>query len=72
MNKEFYRELGELIKKHELTLVTGQGKDLNHFSDKMEGMTFFITNGEKKKPLGLGNHMIYESSVNIRLSKNRS
>jgi hypothetical protein len=46
MNKEFYRDLSELVKKHSLTLVAG--KDLRHLNDKFDGMSFFITNGKNE------------------------
>jgi hypothetical protein len=69
MTREFYEELGELIKKHNLTLVTGPNDNLGVFSKKFEGKMFFITDGTPNKSLQGCEKMMFESSHTIRLTK---
>ena len=41
MTKEFYTELGELIKKHKLTLITGNGDNLVKHTKGLQGNFMF-------------------------------
>lgn len=72
MTKEFYKELGELIKKHRLTMVSGPNNLLEPLTKKFEGKTFFITNCTPNKSLQGGEKMMFESSHTIQLIKNRN
>lgn len=72
MNIEFYKELGELIKKHKLTLVTGSNNGLEPFTKKFEGQMFFVTDGTPNMVLQGGEKMMFESSHTIMLKKNRN
>ena len=71
MTREFYTELAELIKKHKMTMVTGQPQGLEQFSKSFEGRMFFITDGTKSIHLQGGESMLYEASTIIKLEKNR-
>ena len=71
MTREFYTELAELIKKHKLTLVTGQPQGLEKFSKSFEGQMFFVTDGTKNIHLRGGEKMQFESSKTIKIQKNR-
>jgi hypothetical protein len=71
MTIEFYKELGELIKRHKLTLVTGPNNSLEPFTKKFEGAMFFVTDGTPNKSLQGGEKMMFESSHMITLKKNR-
>lgn len=71
MTREFYEELGELIKKHKLTLVTGSNNALEPITKKFEGRMFFITDGTPNMALRGCEKMMFESSHTIMLKKNR-
>lgn len=71
MTKEFYTELGELIKKHKLTLITGNGDNLVKHTKGLQGNFMFVTNGEKSTHLQGGESMMYEASATILITKNR-
>jgi len=71
MTREFYTELAELIKKHKMTLVTGQPQGLEQFSKSFEGNMFFVTDGTKSIHLRGGESMLYEASTTIKIEKNR-
>jgi len=71
MTKEFYTELGELIKKHKLTLITGNGDNLAEHTKGLQGNFMFVTNGEKSPHLQVGESMVPEASTTILMYKNR-
>ena len=71
MTREFYEELAELIKKHNLTLVTGSKDSLEPFTKKFDGKMFFITDGTFNIKLRGGEKIMHESSHVIKLSKLR-
>ncbi len=71
MTKEFYTELSELIKKHKLTLITGNSDNLANHTKGLQGNYMFVTNGEKKIELQGGESMLPESSTTILIHKNR-
>ena len=72
MTREFYEELGELIKKHKLTLVTGSNDGLEPFTKKFEGRMFFITDGTPNMALRGCEKMMFEASHTIILKKIRN
>jgi hypothetical protein len=69
MTYEFYKELAELIQKHELTMVTGGGENLAKTTKGLQGNMFFITNGEKVLSLQGGENAFPTST--ILMLKNR-
>lgn len=71
MTKEFYTELAELIKKHKLSIFTGNPDNLVKTSKSLRGNMIFITNGEKVIDLQGGEEMVYPSSTTILMHKNR-
>lgn len=71
MTREFYTELAELIKKHNLTLVTGGQGGLESFAKSFEGNMFFVTDGTKSVHLQGGESMQHEASTIIKLERNR-
>lgn len=71
MTKEFYEELGELIKKHKLTLMVGDSENLVKTTKGLEGKMMFITNGEKVVTLRGGESAFKKSDTTILIHKNR-
>jgi metallophosphoesterase superfamily enzyme len=71
MTKEFYTELAELIQKHKLTLITGNGDNLVEHTKGLQGNFMFVTNGEKKIDIQGGESMVPESPTTILIHKNR-
>jgi hypothetical protein len=71
MTKEFYTELAELIKKHKLTLITGDGDNLTKYTKVLQSNFMFVTNGEKSLQLQGGESMVPESPTTILIHKNR-
>ena len=70
MTKEFYEELGELIKKHKLTLMTGDSENLVKTTKGLEGKMMFITNGEKVLSLRGGESAFSKAHTAILFHKN--
>lgn len=71
MTREFYRELAELIQKHKLTLMTGNGDNLVKTTKGLEGQMMFISNGEKVLSLRGGESTIPKAHTTILIHKNR-
>jgi hypothetical protein len=69
MTYEFYKELAELIQKHELTMVTGPLNELASYKKTLKGTMMFITNGEKVLSLQGGENAFPTST--ILMLKNR-
>lgn len=71
MTYEFYKELGELIQKHKLTIVTGNSDNLVKTTKGLEGKMMFITNGEKVVSLRGGENALKKANTTILIHKNR-
>ena len=71
MTYEFYKELAELIKKHNLTMVTGGGENLAKTTKGLQGNIFFITNGEKVLSLQGGENAFAAASTVLMLKNRR-
>ena len=69
MTKEFYTELAELIKKHKLTLINGDGDNLTKYTKGLQGNFMFVTNGEKSIHLQGGESMMHDASTTILMHK---
>jgi len=71
MTYEFYKELGELIQKHKLTIVTGNSDNLVKTTKGLEGKMMFITNGKKVVSLRGGENALKKAHTTILIHKNR-
>ena len=71
MTYEFYKELGELIQKHKLTLMTGNPDNLVKNTKGLEGKMMFITNGEKVVSLRGGENALSKAHTTLLIHKNR-
>lgn len=71
MTYEFYKELGELIQKHKLTLMAGNPENLVKTTKGLEGKMMFITNGEKVVSLRGGENALKKANTTILIHKNR-
>ena len=66
-----YNDIAEIAKKHGVTIMSGQPAALNEATKHLEGVNLFITSGEKKLYLRGGESMQHESSLTLKLTKNR-
>lgn len=71
MTYEFYKELGELIQKHKLTLMTGEPDNLVKSIKGLEGKMIFISNGEKVVSLRGGENALKKAHTTILIHKNK-
>lgn len=72
--KAIATDLQELCKKHNVTVITG-GKVGPNLTYQFDGISIFVTDGSpsKRKQLDkvIGEKIQYESTVTLKLSKNR-
>lgn len=71
--QEFFTDLANLAKKHGVVIMSGNPLNLVETTKHLEGVHFFITNGDKKLALKGGKKMAHDSSskLTLKLSKNR-
>lgn len=70
--KEFFTDLAELAKKHGVAIMSGNPSNLTETTKHLEGVHFFITNGDKKLALKGGESFYNKSSLTLKLSKNKN
>lgn len=70
MTIEFYDDLSELAKKHNVAIMCGRGENLAKHTKVLQGNMFFVTTGEKVLSIQ-GEESAQEASTTILLHKNR-
>ena len=67
----FMKDLRKVLMKHGMTAIVGSADNVQEASKSLDGYHFFFTKGEKKISLTGGEKMKFESSITLRMSKNR-
>lgn len=67
----FMKDLHKVLMKHGMTAISGPVDKVQEASKSLDGYHFFFTKGEKKISLTGGEKMKFESSITLRMSKNR-
>jgi hypothetical protein len=66
-----YKDIAEIAKKHGVIIISGEASGLNKATKHLEGLNLFITSGEKKLYLRGGESLQHDSSITLKLTKNR-
>lgn len=67
----FAEGLVKLAKEHGFTIMIGDGKKLVETTKGLEGQYMFFTKGEKVLALRGSGETVYDSSITLKLHKNR-
>jgi hypothetical protein len=67
----FMKDLHKVLMKHGMTAISGPADKVQEASKNLEGYHFFVTKGEKIVSLRGGEQMRYESSMTLKMKKNR-
>lgn len=70
-NRALLIDLAEVAKKHGVTIMSGNEKALSRGTKHLEGHYMFFTFGERKAELNVGVNIEYQSSITLKISKNK-